>query len=30
MISNHYTLADVNIAMERMKNYEEIKPVLHP
>jgi D-arabinose 1-dehydrogenase-like Zn-dependent alcohol dehydrogenase len=30
MISNHYTLADVNIAMERMKNYEEIKPVIHP
>ena len=30
MISNRYALADVNIAMERMKNYEEIKPVIQP
>ncbi len=28
IISNRYLLTDVNIAMERMKNYEEIKPVL--
>jgi D-arabinose 1-dehydrogenase-like Zn-dependent alcohol dehydrogenase len=28
LISNRYLLTDVNIAMERMKNYEEIKPVL--
>ena len=28
MISNRYKLADVNTAMERMKNYEEIKPVI--
>lgn len=30
MISNRYPLADVNTAMERMKRYEEIKPVIHP
>jgi D-arabinose 1-dehydrogenase-like Zn-dependent alcohol dehydrogenase len=30
MISNHYTLDQVNIAMERMKKYEEIKPVIQP
>jgi threonine dehydrogenase-like Zn-dependent dehydrogenase len=30
MISNHYTLDQVNIAMERMKNFEEIKPVIRP
>ena len=30
MISNRYTLDEVNIAMERMKNFEEIKPVLVP
>lgn len=30
MISNHYSLEQVNIAMERMKNYEEIKPVIVP
>jgi threonine dehydrogenase-like Zn-dependent dehydrogenase len=30
MISNRYTLDEVNIAMERMKNYQEIKPVLVP
>jgi threonine dehydrogenase-like Zn-dependent dehydrogenase len=30
MISNHYTLNQVNIAMERMKNYQEIKPVIQP
>jgi threonine dehydrogenase-like Zn-dependent dehydrogenase len=28
MISNRYTLDEVNTAMERMKNYEEIKPVI--
>ena len=28
MISNRYKLADENTAMERMKNYEEIKPVI--
>jgi Zn-dependent alcohol dehydrogenase len=30
MISNRYTLDEVNIAMQRMKNYEEIKPVIVP
>jgi D-arabinose 1-dehydrogenase-like Zn-dependent alcohol dehydrogenase len=30
MISNHYTLDQVNTAMERMKRYEEIKPVIEP
>jgi threonine dehydrogenase-like Zn-dependent dehydrogenase len=30
MISNHYSLDQVNVAMERMKNYEEIKPVIQP
>ena len=30
MISNHYTLDEVNTAMERMKKYEEIKPVIEP
>ncbi len=30
MISNHYKLDEVNIAMERMKKYEEIKPVIEP
>jgi threonine dehydrogenase-like Zn-dependent dehydrogenase len=30
MISNTYSLADINLAMERMKNYEEIKPVVRP
>jgi threonine dehydrogenase-like Zn-dependent dehydrogenase len=30
MISNRYSLDEVNIAMERMKNYEEIKPVIQP
>ena len=28
MISNRYRLDDVNTAIERMKNYEEIKPVI--
>ena len=28
MISTRYSLGDVNIAMERMKRYEEIKPVI--
>jgi threonine dehydrogenase-like Zn-dependent dehydrogenase len=30
MISNHYTLDQVTIAMERMRKYEEIKPVIEP
>ena len=30
MISRHYTLDEVNTAMERMKRYEEIKPVIEP
>jgi D-arabinose 1-dehydrogenase-like Zn-dependent alcohol dehydrogenase len=30
MISNRYALDQVNIAMERMKNFEEIKPVIQP
>jgi len=30
MISNRYTLDEVNVAMERMKNYQEIKPVIAP
>ena len=30
MISNHYTLDQVNIAVERMRKYEEIKPVIEP
>jgi D-arabinose 1-dehydrogenase-like Zn-dependent alcohol dehydrogenase len=30
MISNHYRLDQVNTAMERMKRYEEIKPVIEP
>lgn len=30
MISNRYTLDQVNTAMERMKNFEEIKPVIQP
>lgn len=30
MISNHYTLDQVNLAMERMKSFEEIKPVIQP
>jgi Zn-dependent alcohol dehydrogenase len=30
MISNHYTLDQVNTAMERMKRYDEIKPVIEP
>jgi threonine dehydrogenase-like Zn-dependent dehydrogenase len=30
MISNHYALDEVNVAIERMKNYEEIKPVIRP
>ena len=28
MISNHYTLDQVNLAMERMKSYQEVKPVI--
>ena len=30
MISNHYSLDQVNIALQRMKNYEEIKPMIQP
>jgi threonine dehydrogenase-like Zn-dependent dehydrogenase len=30
MISNLYPLHEVNIAMERMKRYEEIKPAIRP
>lgn len=30
MISNRYRLDEVNVALERMKNYEEIKPVIQP
>jgi len=30
MISNRYALDEVNLAMERMKNYEEIKPLIQP
>jgi D-arabinose 1-dehydrogenase-like Zn-dependent alcohol dehydrogenase len=30
MISSHYSLAEVNVAMQRMKSYEEIKPVILP
>ena len=30
MISTHYRLEEVNIALERMKNYEEIKPLIEP
>jgi len=30
MISNHYKLDEINTAMERMRKYEEIKPVIEP
>jgi threonine dehydrogenase-like Zn-dependent dehydrogenase len=30
MITRHYALDEVNIAMDRMKSYEEIKPVIQP
>jgi threonine dehydrogenase-like Zn-dependent dehydrogenase len=30
MVSSRYSLAEVNTAMERMRNYEEIKPVIEP
>ena len=30
MVSNHYRLDEVNSAMERMKRYEEMKPVIEP
>jgi D-arabinose 1-dehydrogenase-like Zn-dependent alcohol dehydrogenase len=30
MISNHYSLDEVNVALLRMKNYEEIKPMIEP
>ncbi len=30
MISNRYSLEDVNIGMKRMKDYAEIKPVIQP
>ena len=30
MISNTFSLDDVNTAIQRMKNYEEIKPIIRP
>jgi D-arabinose 1-dehydrogenase-like Zn-dependent alcohol dehydrogenase len=30
MISNSYPLAEINVAMERMKSFQEIKPVVRP
>jgi D-arabinose 1-dehydrogenase-like Zn-dependent alcohol dehydrogenase len=30
MISNSYPLGEINVAMERMKSYQEIKPVVRP
>ena len=30
MLSKHYSLAEVNTAMERMRKFEEIKPVIEP
>jgi threonine dehydrogenase-like Zn-dependent dehydrogenase len=30
MISNHYALDEINVAMDRMKNYQEIKPIIEP
>ena len=30
MISTHYSLDEVNVALLRMKNYEEIKPMIEP
>ena len=30
MISNHYSLDEVNLALQRMKKYEEIKPMIEP
>jgi D-arabinose 1-dehydrogenase-like Zn-dependent alcohol dehydrogenase len=30
MISTHYSLDEVNVALMRMKNYEEIKPMIEP
>jgi len=30
MISTHYSLDEVNVALQRMKNYEEIKPMIEP
>jgi D-arabinose 1-dehydrogenase-like Zn-dependent alcohol dehydrogenase len=30
MISNHFPLSDINVAIERMKNYQEIKPMIRP
>lgn len=30
MISNRYRLDEVNVALERMRNFEEIKPILVP
>jgi threonine dehydrogenase-like Zn-dependent dehydrogenase len=30
MISNHYALTDVNAALDKMRKYEEIKPVIEP
>jgi Zn-dependent alcohol dehydrogenase len=28
MVTNRYTLDDVNVALTRMKNFEEIKPII--
>jgi threonine dehydrogenase-like Zn-dependent dehydrogenase len=30
MVSNHYSLDQVNVAMERMRRYDEIKPIIRP
>lgn len=30
MISSHYSLEQVNLALERMGNYQEVKPVIEP
>jgi threonine dehydrogenase-like Zn-dependent dehydrogenase len=30
LISNEYSMKDVNIALQRMKSFQEIKPVLYP
>ncbi len=30
LISNEYSLKDVNVALKRMQSFQEIKPVLYP
>jgi threonine dehydrogenase-like Zn-dependent dehydrogenase len=30
IISNHYSLDEVNVALQRMKTYQEIKPIIEP